>query len=402
LQKKITLILVLCVVFLDEMGLGLVYPMFSSMVFQSNGLMANIGASQLIKGLFLGMLYAAPAISAFISGPILGAASDQKGRKPLYIFSLSLAVFGYMACIVSVILKNIWMLIFSRAIVGIAVGNAGVVGATVADLSTKDNKVKNFGLYSMASGVGFMTGPFLGGIFAKNSFVVPFIMATILTLLNLLLIVFFLKETFPGKIKNKIRYLESFYNVKKAFQQTQLRTIFAAAIVFCFAWSFFYEFIPVSWIEHGFTVKQVALFYAYGAGIYALSSGVLIRPFVKYNNYAVVFYSIAALGLSMVGCLYMQDRFYIWVYMAILNFLIALAYPTYSAMVSNSVDENMQGEIMGMLQSVQMLAFGISPILGGMFLGVSTNTPMIIGGGAMLLSACILAIFLPKVVFKMQ
>jgi DHA1 family tetracycline resistance protein-like MFS transporter len=401
MKNKIALSLVLFVVFLDEMGMGLVYPMFSSMLFLPSGMFSSM-ASDTIRSFYLGLLLAAPGIAAFFSGPILGALSDQKGRRPLYIITLSIAIFGYALAIIAVYIKHMWILILARFVCGIAMGNAGVVSATVADLCDKKSKAKYFGLYSMAAGVGFMIGPFLGGMLSKISFLLPFIFTGSLNVINLLFICFFFKETFPPRKKVSIKYMESIKNIKKAFKHYELAPIFGAVIIFCFAWSFFYEFIPVTWIaDYNFDAGQVALFYAYGALFYAASSGFFIRPFVdKYNNYSLIFYSVAGLGISILTCLILKGVWFILLYLPLVNFLIALAYPTYSAIVSNTVDDDSQGEIMGILQSIQMLAFGISPLVGGWLLGLSKHAPMLVGGIAMLIAAAILGFFLKNKIFQ--
>jgi DHA1 family tetracycline resistance protein-like MFS transporter len=173
-------------------------------------------------------------------------------------------------------------------------------------------------------------------------------------------------------------------------------------VCLCFGWSFFYEFLPVVWIaDLGFDAKTVGIFYAYGAGIYALSSGMLIRPFQKwFRPYVLVFYSLVLLGCVILSLLFFRQAFWIWFYLPVVNFLIALIYPTYSAIVSDAVDENSQGEVLGILQSIQMFAFGISPLFGGGALGIHPLAPMLLGGGFMLLGACIFGLFLRKKIFK--
>ena len=204
------------------------------------------------------------SIAQFFSSPILGALSDQKGRRPLFLVSLFLGILGYGFCMIAVSLKSIVLLIISRVFVGIAAGNAAVVSATIVDLSNDTNKAKYFGLYSMACGVGFTVGPFLGGLFAKSSFVLPFAIAGVATVLNWKLIYFFFKETHKKRESAKIKWDEGIRNLKKAFQNKHLTTLFLTVFLFCFGWSFFYEFIPVSWIaSFRFDASQIGFFYAY-------------------------------------------------------------------------------------------------------------------------------------------
>ena len=183
--------LVLFVICLDNLGLGIVYPMFSSILFHPESTFVAPELSTSARGWILGLLLSTPAVTSFFSGPLLGAVSDQKGRRPLYLLSLTLGIFGYGCCMVGIAMKSIPVLIGGRAMNGIAMGNAAVVGATIADLSNEQTKPKNFGLLCMASGIGFAIGPFLGGWLAAFGLIVPFFAAGLATLINLALMVFF-------------------------------------------------------------------------------------------------------------------------------------------------------------------------------------------------------------------
>jgi len=228
---------VLFVVFLDHVGIGLVYPMFSSMMFEPGSPFVEIDTTNAIRGGYLGVMLAAMPLAAFFSSPILGALSDQKGRRPLFLFCLSLAVVGYACSMIGVVTKSMIILIASRIIVGLADGSMGVVSAAIADLSADDTvKAKNFGLYSMASGIGFTLGPVLGGYFSTFGFTIPFLVAGLATLLNLLLIWKYFQETHTVRKTAVIRLTDGIRNLKKAFQIHALRALFLVTIFFCLGW----------------------------------------------------------------------------------------------------------------------------------------------------------------------
>jgi DHA1 family tetracycline resistance protein-like MFS transporter len=289
------------------------------------------------------------------------------------------------------LLGTIALLLGSRLLVGIAAGNAAVVSATVADLSEPENKAKNFGLYSMACGVGFTVGPFLGGKFSQTSFATPFLIAGTATLLNFFLVLFFFKETHWTRKTSSIRLDDGIRNVKKAFQLPDLRALFLTILMFCFGWSFFYEFIPVTWIaEYQINAPMIGLFYAYGAGFYALSSGLLIRPIVgRYKHSHILLGSLLALGILMLGLLIHPKIHWVWIYLPIFNFLVALIWPTFTTMVSDQAGKEAQGEILGLSQSIQSAAFALSPLVAGSALGASPQMPILFGSLAILMAALI-------------
>jgi len=401
-RLNFSLWLVLFVVFLDHVGIGLVYPMFSSMLFEPDSPFIDSGASNAIKGWYLGAMLSAMPFAAFFSGPILGTLSDQKGRRPLFLFCLCLAIVGYICSVIGVIANSLTILIGSRIVVGLADGSMGVVSAAIADLSPNDsNKAKNFGLYAMVSGVGFALGPVLGGILSTYGFTVPFLFAGLATLLNLFLIWIYFDETHTVRKSAVIRFADGFRNLKKAFQIQSLRILFLVSVFFCIGWSFFYEFLPVIWIsDYGFNPMRVGFFFAYGSGFYALSSGVLIRPIVSRSKpYRVLFYSLCALGIATILLLLHPGAIWIWIYLPIVNFLVALIWPTYTTMISDWAGRDAQGEILGISGSLQALAFAISPLAGGFLVGANTHMPMFVGGLSMLFAALFIGILLRKKLF---
>ena len=382
--------LVLLIAFLDWMGVSLVYPMFSAMFFCPECPLVPVETSEAMRGFYLGTLLASMSIAQFFSGPILGALSDQKGRRPLFLISLALGVLGYSFCAFAIQLHSLPFLYFARILVGVSAGSAAIVGASIADLSDSISKAKNFGLYSMACGLGFTSGLFLGGELSQFGFFVPFIFSTLALLLNFLLIFFFFRETNTSQMPlSLLSWSTGLKNIKKAFSRGHLSILFLIVLLFCFGWSFFYEFMPVTWIaDYQFNAREIGLFFSFGAAFYALSSGVLIRPILnRFSNNQILLGALFTLGtLLLILLLNPPPKIWVYFYLPLTNFLMALLYPTSTAMVSNSVEKDAQGEILGILQSVQSLAFAISPLAAGTLLGSHPHMPFFVGSLAMLVA----------------
>lgn len=403
-RKSISLFLVSLVGFIDVMGLGLVYPMFASMLFQHDCLMLPEDASDGLRGTCLGILLATMPLTQFFSAPILGMLSDQKGRRKILVPSLAIGVLGYFIAMIAVNMESLALLLISRVAVGISAGTTAVVGASLADISSSEEKAKNFGLFNMACGLGFTAGPFLGGILSGYDFeyvsgyALPFALSGIVTLINLLLIMFFFQETYTPKAIGKLSLALGIHNIIKAFKLHGLQVVFSAVFLACVGWSFYWEFTPVTWISmYGFSTATIGNFYAYGAAAYAISCGLLIRPIVnKFSNQVVLCYSLVLCGFSIGILLFHTNDLWLWLYVPLQQFAIALFWPTAAAVVSNSVGEDVQGEILGVLQSVDSLAFSVSPLIAGPLLGISTSMPIFIGGSAMFMAAMVLGVFLKK------
>lgn len=151
------------------------------------------------------------------------------------------------------------------------------------------------------------------------------------------------------------------------------------------------EFIPVSLRSlFDFNTSEVGNFYAYKGLIYALSVGVLIRPFIKrYAPGRLLVFSMLSSGIYLLFFLLIKNPFYFWFYLPMLNFILALFYPVASTYVSNSAPEDAQGEILGIYHSVQALALIISPLFSGFLVGAIPTMPIYLGSTLMLIGGVI-------------
>ena len=111
----------------------------------------------------------------FLFAPIVGELSDRFGRRPVLLLSLFVLGIDY---IFHAFAPTITFLFFGRILAGMAGASFSVAGAYIADVSSKENKAKNFGLIGAAFGLGFILGPAIGGYFAKWGPELPFMIAT--------------------------------------------------------------------------------------------------------------------------------------------------------------------------------------------------------------------------------
>lgn len=370
------------------MGIGLIYPMFSSMIFSEQAPLLSKVTSGAEKGAILGVLLALCPLTSFFTSPLLGMFSDERGRRKVLLFILFVGVIGYLIAALGVLAGSIALLLLSRFVIGFAGGSMAVASAVVADISAPIEKAGNFGLYNMACGVGFAIGPFLGGKLSEIHFSVPFLFAGILTFINWFLVLVAFKETLHTRILKKVHWAAGFVNLKKALSQPNLRHLFAAAFFFAFGWSFYYEFIPVTWIqEFGFGPGQVGMMYAYASIFYAISSAWLIRFLTsRFHPQRIFSASLFIQALYIFLMFFLPNGDWLWGYLPAQQLLVALSFTTAQTIVSNAVNETMQGETLGILQSIYMASFSLSPLISGSLLGISIDMPIFIGALSMLVA----------------
>jgi MFS transporter, DHA1 family, tetracycline resistance protein len=75
------------------------------------------------------------------------------------LFSINSTIFGMITITLPVV-----VLFFARAIDGLTGGNVSVADAYVSDVSSEENRSKNFGKMAISSNLGFIVGPVIAGI----------------------------------------------------------------------------------------------------------------------------------------------------------------------------------------------------------------------------------------------
>src|SRR5439155_1861091 len=123
--------LMLFTVFLDLLGIGLIFPIgpFYASAF---------GASSFDAGLVLSMF----SVAQFLTIPILGGLSDRYGRRPVLLIGIAGEVVGYLLFGTAI---SLTMLYVSRLVAGASSGNIGAAQAYIADISSPRERTRSFG-----------------------------------------------------------------------------------------------------------------------------------------------------------------------------------------------------------------------------------------------------------------
>src|SRR6185503_4929481 len=105
---------------------------------------------------------------------------------------------------------------------GLAGANFSIAQATIADVSSPENRAKNFGLIGAAFGIGFILGPLLGGLIAStfSAAAAPFWFAGMLGIANIAFISLFLPETRKphGNARAPFTLLKGIRNIQAAMK----------------------------------------------------------------------------------------------------------------------------------------------------------------------------------------
>ncbi len=386
--KNKTLVIIFCTVFIDLLGIGILIPVIPQLFANplSEFFMLPAGVSLNTGFLMLGFLVAVYPIGQFFATPILGQLSDRYGRKKILALSLLGTSLSYIVFAYAIITKNIPLLFVSRFFDGLTGGNISVAQAMISDVSTPHMRARNFGMLGAAFGLGFIFGPYIGGKLSDPSVVswftasTPFFFAGILAFLNMLSVYFLVPETNFNRRLDKITWIKSLNNIRRAYEMKGVNIIFLTNFLFFAGFTFFTTFFGVFLIKKfNFTQGNIGDFFAY-VGIWgAFTQAVLVRFFAKMSQKKIIQNTIVCSGVLVLAYFLPQYSWQLLFIPPFFSLCNGLTMANLNSLLSRSAPPDRQGEILGINASVQALAQSIPAILSGFIAAnLSSNTPLVV------------------------
>lgn len=397
-SKHYALFVVLFTIFLDMLGIGILFPVIPELVANpaSPHYLLPVGWTLNSGYLLLGFLSAAYPFAQFLTSPILGQMSDRYGRKKILALCLAGTGVSYVLFAIGIITRNIPLLIGSRVFNGLTGGNIAVAQAVLADVSKPEDRAKTFGLMGAVFGLGFILGPFLGAKLSDPSLVswfnaaTPFWIAAVLSVLNVTSVLYFLPETHPG-IKHglAIKWAKSIHNIVGAFRFKSLRTLFGTTFLFSGGFSFFTTLISVYLIsKFAFDQGGIGNFFAY-IGLWIIITQGLITRLVarKLKEHQVLKFSLIGSGTGVLLHLLPSVGWAIFLVSPVLSIFNGLSMANLSGLISRSADAEIQGEVLGINVSLSSLATAFAPVIaGGLAATFGPATCLIVSGVIIILA----------------
>jgi len=163
------LLTIFLTVFIDMLGITIVIPVFTTLFFEPTTAFFTPEDGNVIRSILFGWMIASFPIMQFFGAPVLGALSDKYGRKPILTITIFASLIGYLLFAYAIYSGILWLTFVSRAFSGFMGGNISIAQSAISDISTPEDKAKNFGLIGVAFGLGFILGPAIGGVLADDT-----------------------------------------------------------------------------------------------------------------------------------------------------------------------------------------------------------------------------------------
>ena len=345
-RRRSALAILFVIVFVDLLGFGMVIPVMALYA-------ERLGASDAQTG----WLMTGYSAMQFLFTPIWGRLSDRFGRRPLLLGSIAMTALGFLAYALA---PDFRWLLASRLFAGAATANIAIAQAYIADVTTPEGRARGMGIIGAAFGLGFVLGPFLGGVLSGWSVAAPGFAAAGLAVNGMAALVL-LPEPEERSARPHRAGLRALGEELSRPGIRRLIAIFFLAVLAFSAMEATFALLAAH--RYGLAQRQVGWVFAFIGVLVTVVQGGLIGPLSR--RFGEVPLLVAGLALQALGLLSLPyGGSTPGLYAACVPLAVGsgLANPALSALLSRRARDEDQGGTLGMGQSAAALGRIAGPI----------------------------------------
>lgn len=350
------------------------------------------------KMMALGLMMASFPCGQFFGSPIIGHLSDRYGRKKIILFTLAGTTVGYLITAYCLSKHVIGGILFGMTLSGFCEGNVTIGQSVVVDITNEpEKKARHFGLLNAFISLGFIIGPLMGGQLADPTilpfftFSTPFYTAACMTVIGMLIIAFGSTETLHRKKEGSWDFFSS---ITKGFKRPKLPKLYLANFFLALGYFSFFRFLPVFLKEQfSFSPSYLSFVMVYGSLAMIISVLVLV-PILARRFSAVRILGVFAtlFAVILILCILPTSPYALLATIPLTGICLAVTITNGSLLISNATAAGFQGQAMGTLTSVQVLAEALTGICGGMIASEQAGLPLILGAVMSVLCSLLLLV----------
>lgn len=349
----------------------------------------------------IGAITAVFAFMQMISAPFWGWLSDITGKRKNILligisgYAISLALTGLSSSVHWLYVTRMLNGLFSAAILPIAI-------AYIIDVVPKELRTKALAWHGTIVGLGVVAGPAIGAIFSNfvekhpvhfkfitiNSFSSVFFLASLLSVISLILAGIFLPGTISAK-KNPHTHQDL---LKKSLWgislQKQILVILLIALLSQMALSLF----EGTFVLHAQTIMEFSavelgyVFMVCGLAM-AFPQGTIVAGFIdRFSAVKLLPNGLIIMASGLALLMFSQTISIILVFVAILAFGMAIVIPSITVMISQHADQE-TGSVLGLLTGANSLGQTLGPLLGSLLFTLNIHLPYLLSALFLVLSA---------------
>ncbi len=379
-QRQLSKIAALCVFFLDNFGIAVVYPVFTPLLLRAEYGLVDASIPLATRTIMLGVLIIAFPFAQMFGGPLLGRFADLSGRRLAFFFTLIGEAGSYLLSGLGIEVGSYALLLISRLLTGLFASNLTLSLATIADLSnTPKERSKNFGQLATVAGLSFIVAIFIGGAFSTRlldhdfSSALPFWIASGISLLNLYIVVRFYRETSPIPRKGSLSLKLFFQAILPSIKQKGLYLLYIAYFFFMLGWIPSLQFLSYFMIERFNVQKESIVFVFLGVSGAWMLGTICINPLLQKG--------LSPKGLSVTATFF--AALFLFIPLAEIPFhsfalcyslaalCSSLAWVNITSWISLTADKATQGKTLGLNQTISFFAIILGALIAILLLQIT-------------------------------
>lgn len=317
--------------------------------------------------LYNGLVLGVKGFLSFLSAPLIGGLSDLWGRKFFLLITvfftclpIPFMIFSPFIYFVLVIFSGLFAVTFS------------VIFAYVADVTDEHERTWAYGAVSATFALSLVTSPALGSYISQlyNDDMV-IVLATLIAVLDIFFILFFVPESLPEKLRQKsISFWETadpFGALRKAGKDRMIFTlcisVFLSYLPEAGQYSCFFVYLK---LIIGFSQSEVAIFIALIGVLSMFAQTVLLTTFIRrFGSKNTIMIGLIFEMLQMI-CYGLGSNLWVIWGAGLIAAASSITYPAISAYVSNYADADKQGLVQGIITGIRGLCNGLGPCAFGL------------------------------------
>ena len=363
-------------IFLMFLGISIVIPVLPTILYDLD-----------LNGSDLGLLVAVFALFQMIASPFGGRFADKFGKKIIIIIGLLLFSISEFIFAVG---NTFSILLLSRVLGGISAAFVmpGVNGM-IGDLSTAENRARNFSYMSAVINTGFIIGTGVGGFLAEISHRMPFYFAGVLGIIALLFSIILLKEEKEVEDVDKPK-------VKEPFPYKLFVVPVVVMLILSYGLSSTETMFSLYTAEKvGFEPKDISI---------AITGGAIVGVIFQLFLFERIVGRIGEIRLTLFSLIYSVIVLFAFIFASsylsvmLVSFIIFIGFdlirPSMTNYFSKLAGKN-QGTAGGLNSAATSVGNLVGPLVAGVVFDIDINFPMYVAIGFFVFAAVILVFYRP-------
>lgn len=360
------------VMFINMLGFGIVIPLLP---FYGQALQAAPWQ--------IALIFSAFAMGGFFGEPFWGRLSDQFGRKPLLLSTVTGTMLCYLALAFA---PDVLTAFLIRFFGGMASGNGAVMQGYIADVTPADQRTRRLSWIGASASLGLVVGPSIGGIFAHTGagpagFRVPLLIAAALSATCLLGIALFIREPRGVRVQRERQ------SRLQALSEVTRHPVIGRLMLLTFLVGFAFtgiESVFGLWGEarFGWGPREVGWCFAIAGAVSAVTQFFVTGPLSERFGEARVL--AGGMALTVIGCVGQTMSTGLPTTAALLALTAlgqSISWPNVGALISRNADPAKQGQVLGLNNACGAFARFAGPLTAGLaFAHISVQAPFVIAG----------------------